>query len=184
MTSTTSTPLPKWCYTPQYLPIVPQFSGGLYELVNALHVEQAPRYAPKVADGHLVTWCNILAWDIASALGHTLPHWVDKDGAPCQVARGSELTANATMDWLATVGIDRYGWHLVSSLQDAASSRFAVAVSKGAAHGHIAVVRPDGFITQAGARCYSKCSLEEGFGRSSGKVRYFAIGNKHEHGKR
>lgn len=170
------TALPKWCFTPQYLPIVPQYTGGLYGLLDVLHIEEAPRYAPRVENGKLVTWCNILAWDVASAMGHTLPHWVDDEGKPCLVARGRELTANATLEWLSTVGVDKYRWGLVSSMDEAAKAKFAVAIAKGSNHGHIAVVRPDKYIAQAGQRCYTKCSLGEGFGRSSSQVRFFAIG--------
>lgn len=158
-------PLPKWCYRPQYLPVVVTPAGDFYHTLEQLHVEESPRYTPGKD-----TWCNIFAWDMSLNLGFALPHWVDKEGDPCAVGRGVELNANALLDWLSTVGVDKYHYSLESDFDDAVvtvkNGGFGVVVHKSKGeHGHIAVIRPDGWLCQAGRKCYKRASLHDCFGK-------------------
>lgn len=41
-------------------------------VVNQFAVGSNPRYAQRNGN----TYCNIFAWDVMSAMGATLPHWV------------------------------------------------------------------------------------------------------------
>jgi hypothetical protein len=94
------------------------------------------------------TLCNIFAWDVTSAMGAELPHWVYSDGSPAApLASGaSELNVNATVNWLETYGT-KYGWKSTtdaSAQSYANSGRPAIAIWKNPAggFGHIAIVRP------------------------------------------
>lgn len=119
-----------------YNAVIDQFAAGTN-----------PRYAQKRdANNKIVsTYCNIFAWDITSAMGAEIPHWIDKQGNPVGFNKGNELNANATNKWLHRHG-SRFGWRKVT-LDDAvarANAGYPVVASwanpKGI--GHIAVIRP------------------------------------------
>ena len=164
--------------------------ADLVEVARWLDVENSPRYRPDPepppapTDGKprqppppRRTWCNIYAWDVATAWGAVLPHWVDQDYAPARPYHGRELTANGIWQWLTAVG-ESYGWRRIAraDAQAAANTdQLAVAIWRAplGASGHIALARPgpwreDGpWITQAGARCLASGIYAEGFGSRS-----------------
>lgn len=146
-----------------YLRVVAQFPLG----DPGSNVLPHKRYAPLP----LVTWCNILAWDIATAMAVHLPHWI----------RGLELRANDLCLWLehqlrsggARQGPE-HGWISVAeadAVRQANRGRPTLAtwynpvVQK---PGHIAWVLPSADlstkIAQAGRTCFSYGPLALGFG--------------------
>lgn len=131
-------------------------------------VMSEPRYQPnQPAIGQ--THCNSYAWDVTSAMGCEVPHWVDDSGAPCAVGQGRELSANAMLDWLRTSGAER-GWREVSDVEaelQAAQGHPTLALLHEVPHGHVAVVLPARVglrIAQAGARCLWDEPIASGFG--------------------
>jgi hypothetical protein len=157
------------------------------KIIDQFQVATENRYLPK----NNLTYCNIFVWDVTSAMGREIPHWVNKDsGEP--VAYGSsqfnqlykqgkvqELNANMTFEWLAKHG-GQYGWKQVTGEEAQAAANQgipAVAVWKNpnaSASGHIAVVRPfdagkptgkNGiYIAQAGASNFAYNDIGMGFG--------------------
>ena len=119
--------------------------AGTYDkVINQFNVTKRKRYQKTESS----TFCNIFSWDVMSAMGCDLPHWV-KDGAPAGVGEegAREMTANATYDWLAEYG-QSYGWRAVTAeeSQERADAGYpTVAVWKNpdsGKSGHIMVVRP------------------------------------------
>ncbi len=151
----------------------------LVQVAQQFDVERSPRYQPSAGR----TWCNIFLWDVTSALGAEVPHWVDLLGKPVSpgpLAR--ELSANATVGWLEQDG-PAHGWtecDEAGARQAAREGRPAVAVwaNPVPSHsGHVAVVLPDADpydaaqIAQAGAVNFCGGPLYRGFG--SIKPRFF-----------
>ena len=118
-------------------------------------------------DGTLkATWCNIALWDISSAFGCEIPHWVKKgttdekgkpkfeacDQLPTEPLWGPgavdrvELSANDTVRWLSTTGVRRFGWKLVTragAYDSVNGGAFTIAVMLNPmGHGHVAVCLP------------------------------------------
>jgi hypothetical protein len=158
----------------------------LMRVIRQFNVVSNPRYTP--ANG--LTYCNIFAWDVTSALGAEIPHWTYSNGdiaAPFATG-ASEMTANATVTWLANNGA-RYGWTKVTASQaqtNANQGKPAIAIWKNptGASGHVAAVRYDTTsfdatrgpaIAQAGATntefTYVKNSFTTGF--AAGTVQYW-----------
>jgi len=127
-------------------------SPGTYDnVINQFAVEHNPRYKPREGN----TYCNIFAWDVMSAMGVELPHWVTPDGQPSyQGAPGAdELNANGVYDWLNQSGAE-HGWRQVTAeeAQEYANQGHPAVVtyhSGSSDPGHIAVVRP-GEVTSQG----------------------------------
>jgi hypothetical protein len=156
------------------------------KIIDQFQVTSESRYLPK----NKFTYCNIFVWDVTSAMGREIPHWVNKNtGEP--VVYGSsqfnqlykqgkvqELNANMTFDWLAKHGSE-YGWKQVTGKEAQAAANQgipAVAVWKNpnaSASGHIAIVRPfdaskptgkNGiYIAQAGASNFDYKDIGMGF---------------------
>ena len=120
----------------------------LNQIIGQFDVESTARYTPHKYGSD--TYCNIFVWDVTSALGCEIPHWVDGEtGAPRQfpdIKGAVELGANATYGWLGNHG-EEYGWHEVSAeeAQMYANKGFpAVTTWKnpGGGAGHVQIVRP------------------------------------------
>jgi len=131
--------------------------------------ESNMRYKP-YKNGKGDTYCNIFAWDVTSAMGAEIPHWVDSvTGEPRNypdVKGAIELNANGMAKWLKEHG-SKYGWIEVSAkeAQEAANSGKPAVVcwynnyykgadgtrvfdeinkwSRDQYPGHIAIVRPE-----------------------------------------
>ncbi len=162
---------------------------ALREIIDQFGVESATRYEP-FRNGS--TYCNIFVWDVTSALGCEIPHYIDSEtGLPRRwpdVSGAWEMNANATYDWLQKSGGD-YGWREVSAEQAqqwANEGRPAVTAWKNTSggSGHVQVVCPsedgkyDGIrgvtVAQAGAQVTNYTHISSTFTRSQLKdVRYF-----------
>jgi hypothetical protein len=161
----------------------------LERIIEQFDVESSARYKPYKNGKD--TYCNIFVWDVTSALGAEIPHYVDAlTGQPRRypdTAGARELDANGVCRWLSVYG-SRYGWTEVSA--EAAqeyANRGCPAVTawhNPAGAGHVQVVRPskDGAydaargvaVAQAGktTREYTYTSSIYGKDRLS-QVRYF-----------
>lgn len=157
-------------------------SAAYNEVVNQFEVADNPRYDN--SDGR--TWCNIYAWDVTSAMGCEIPHYVNNaTGAPMTQQEAlsnpgtySEQNCGRHCDWLAEHGT-KYGWREVSAeqaIQSAASGEPAVAITRG----HIAMVAPNNageegvYISQAGASNKNHIPIRNGFGSQTNDVKYYA----------
>lgn len=136
--------------------------------VDLLQLDDTPEGSRYRYDEGL-TYCNIAALDVVRALGYPAPtYWFDATtGDATRVAKGSEMSVNRMGPWFRTHGVTR-GWMLetriAEALKMAHSGRLVLAVQENPkGHGHVAVVRRDGFVAQAGARCASKLELKAAF---------------------
>jgi hypothetical protein len=120
----------------------------LGSIIRQFDVESSARYAPYKRGND--TYCNIFVWDVTSALGAEIPHYVDPStGQPRHypdTAGAMELDANATCDWLSRHGC-RYGWTEVGAEEAQAyanSGHPAVTAWKNPSGGagHVQVVCP------------------------------------------
>ena len=142
------------------------------QVINQFAVGNNPRYAVG-HQGRGESYCNIFLWDVTSAMGAEIPHYVNGSGDRVHRGEGYELDANGTVDWLHRRGGD-YGWHLASAQeaqQTANSGHPAVAVWKNpGGTGHVAVVRPGQIdangpeIAQAGATNTNDTHVRNTFG--------------------
>jgi LysM repeat protein len=142
------------------------------QLINQFAVGHNPRYLP--GDGR--TWCNIFVWDITTAMGCELPHWLDRTGrAAIPYSSGAnEVNINGGIDWMINQGVRYNGWRKASSTeaQQAANlGQMALALWKNpTGHGHTAVVRPGNITSegpasaQAGRRNFNSGHIKNGFG--------------------
>lgn len=143
-------------------------------VINQFAVGSNQRYTPRGGN----TYCNIFAWDVMSAMGVQLPHWVSGNGQPShQGAPGAyELNANGVYDWLNQNG-SQHGWRQVSAeeAQRLANQGHPAVVtyhSRSSAPGHIAVVRPGEMtsqgptIAQAGAENTNLTHVRDTFGNA------------------
>ena len=166
-------------------------SAELYTSVIAqFSVEMNPRYAVN-KKGHGDTYCNIFMWDVTSAMGAEIPHYIDpQTGAPMtypDVKGGRELSANGIYNWLFKHGSE-YGWFQVNAEEAQALANrgqpVVTALKNHSGHGHVQVVCPsaDGTydpkrgvtIAQAGRRLTSYRPITSIYNASLPKVVYFA----------
>lgn len=165
-------------------------SPGLYrQVIDQFSVQTNPRYAVN-KKGHGDTYCNIFLWDVTSAMGAEIPHYVDaKTGAPRtypNVEGARELSANGIYNWLGEQG-SRYGWFQVTPEQAqtlANQGRPVVTALKKSGHGHVQVVCPseDGAynenrgvtVAQAGRRLTGYKPITSIYNDSLPKVVYYA----------
>lgn len=164
-------------------------ANNLRQVIGQFDVESAERYRP-YKNGN--TYCNIFVWDVTSALGCEIPHYVDRDtGAPRVYpdTKGAyELDANGTHDWLAKHGAN-YGWYEVSAedAQRYANAGYPAVTawknSSGGA-GHVQVVCPakdNGYdarrgvtVAQAGSKNYAYAHLNATMSKDKiPNVRYY-----------
>jgi hypothetical protein len=173
----------------QWRPAVPAVLGDpnsrspvdLLVVVNQFDVLHSGRYQPVPGK----TFCNILSWDVTSALQAEIPHWVNPAGSPAKMGtNGSrELSANATLEWLVAQG-PAQGWLEVDEPTARANASQGLPTVASWENplpghsGHIAVILPDDpgvdgpVIAQAGLRCLFGVALSTGFG--SIKPRFFS----------
>jgi len=161
----------------------------LERIIAQFNVESSARYTP-YKNGR-DTYCNIFVWDVTSALGAEIPHYVDaQTGQPRRypdTAGARELDANGVCRWLSAYG-SRYGWTEVSAetAQEYANRGYpaVTAWQNPAGAGHVQVVRPskDGAydaargvaVAQAGRTNREYTYAASIYGRSSlSQVRYF-----------
>jgi hypothetical protein len=181
-----------------WVPTNPRITGNescrsaeqLNRIIAQFDVESTARYTPHKYGGD--TYCNIFVWDVTSALGCEIPHWVDSQtGAPRQfpdIEGAYEMGANATYKWLDEHGSD-YGWVEVTAEQAqmyANQGYPAVTTWKnpGGGAGHVQIVRPseDGAfdasrgvaVAQAGGHNYEYTYAGSIYSDSSlSQVRYY-----------
>ena len=119
---------------------------ALRTVIDQFDVESSTRYTPYRNNA---TYCNIFVWDVTSALGCEVPHYVDAaTGAPRyypDVSGAVELDANGVHNWLIRHGAE-YGWREVSPEEaQAHANQGRPAVSawhNGGGPGHVQVVCP------------------------------------------
>ena len=148
-------------------------------MVAQFNVATAHRYAPRDS----ATFCNIFAWDVTSAMGCEVPHWVDSEGHPAKMGPPNhELDINEALAWLRSTGPHPYGWREVDAVEaelQASAGHPTLVVLREQPHGHVAVVMPSrpgtpGLrVSQAGARCFTDEPLSHGFG-SKGPLHFFS----------
>lgn len=160
------------------------FSTYYFAVINQFDVEHkyACRYRPGNGGtcGGSFTRCNLFAGDVMRAMGAPLP----TKGEVGKGAAGSEHTDRMTAlaeDILAWLRTQQQGWRQINVnkeedikllLQHVQAGKPAVAVNSG----HIAVIRPDSFLTsftsekigdlliaQAGAENRNRMTLRDGF---------------------
>ncbi len=165
-------------------------SAALYrQVIDQFSVETNPRYAVN-KKGHGDTYCNIFMWDVTSAMGAEIPHYINPEtGAPMtypNVKGARELSANGIYNWLGEHG-SKYGWFQVTPEEAQAlanQGRPVVTAFKKSPHGHVQVVCPskDGLydakrgvtIAQAGRRLRSYTPITSIYNESLSKVVYYA----------
>ena len=166
-------------------------SAALYrQVIDQFDVENNERYEVN-KKGRGDTYCNIFMWDVTSAMGAEIPHYVDaQTGAPRSypdVQGARQLSANGIYNWLHETG-DDYGWFEVTPEQAqtlANAGRPVVTAWKNTSgHGHVQVVCPskDGTydekrgvtVAQAGRKLSSYTPITSIYNKSLSKVSYFA----------
>lgn len=127
-----------------------------------------PRYGKRDITGDTKdeTFCNILVRDVCAAMG-----------APVQGARANDQVA-----WLSSFEARQRGWAAISehAAHGCAEEGMLVVAgwhSRGQGPGHVAIVvpsleEPGTWIAQAGAKCFSRGLLAQGFGQRA--VDFFA----------
>ncbi|NLO47897.1 MAG: hypothetical protein GX111_06220 [Clostridiales bacterium] len=158
----------------------------LRQVIDQFGVETSIRYQPYKRGGD--TYCNIFLWDVTSALGCEIPHFVDPDtGLPRRypdIKGAVELNAVATEDWLVRYG-PKFGWREVNALTaQNYANQGKPAVTTAGDIGHVQVVCPSGdynydpvrgvTVAQSGARNTGYAYLSGVYsGSVMNKVRYF-----------
>lgn len=138
----------------------------LDQVIDQFDIPHARRYLPNPG-----TLCNIASWDVTRALGCEIPHWL----------YGKEQNVNATQAWLLSAEGQAAGFGEIigpdaQTLAAAMTARGECVVvlyfnPDPTKHGHIASMRSNGNITQAGARNFSDEPISHGFGNLP--VRFF-----------
>jgi len=138
-------------------------------VIEQFHVATAPRYQPQ--NGR--TFCNIFVWDVTTALGCEIPHWVDAGGAPLEPASAGarETRANELVEMLDA---GAWGWKSCTQEQAHAHATLGLPVVAGWKHpdpdrpGHMAVAMPiqSGplVLAQAGKTCGERLPVTRCFG--------------------
>lgn len=121
---------------------------ALRAVIDQFDVVNSERYRP---GRNNTTYCNIFVWDVTSALGCEIPHYVDSlTGEPRtypDITGAYELDANGVYDWLLDHG-QEYGWREVTAeeAQNSANEGYPVvaAMSKKSTNGvgHVQIVCP------------------------------------------
>lgn len=177
--------------TPAITSSVGNRSAALYrQVIDQFDVENNERYEVN-KKGRGDTYCNIYLWDVTSAMGAEIPHYVDaQTGAPRtypDVEGARQLSANSIYNWLHQQGGD-YGWFEVTPEQAQTLANngnpVVTAWKNTSGHGHVQVVCPskDGLydeergvtVTQAGRILSSYTPITSIYNKSLSKVSYFA----------
>ena len=121
--------------------------------LDSLDVENEPMYQP----GYLVpnsTWCNRVVSDATERLRCPVPLMLaNEQHAWLSDERGKAAGWIRLVDFGAAVAAADIGQPTIASWANPAGQ-----------HGHIALVRPGGHITQAGAHNHNDAPLARGFG--------------------
>ncbi len=142
------------------------------DVLDQFAVESNSRYT-KNQQGKDETYCNIFVWDATKAMGAEIPHWVDSKGNPVPQGQGSELSANGTIGWLETHGVEQ-GWKVLTAEEAQAMANQGKPVvaswENPTGIGHVAMVRPGEYssatgphLAQAGANNYNHTTVSETF---------------------
>lgn len=149
--STAAYPYEAWkACTPQVKNYQGQRSTNAYNAaIDQFQVQSNDRYANNKR-GTGDTYCNIFVWDVTSAMGAEIPHYVDWDTGEIRkypdTSGARELTANLTYEWLEKHG-ERYGWREVSAEQaqahaNAGGPAMTIWKNPSGKSGHMQMVRP------------------------------------------
>jgi hypothetical protein len=163
----------EWKNTPAWKDIdIPAESlpPGVKKII-AIITELDPKHAPRYASQADLTFCNIFVTDVVKAYRVVAPrHWVTSKGEPATMGRGIELSANKLVKWFEEHG-GTYGWMEADeeSARAAAARGHLVVVGwfnpdTRRRPGHVAILRADGMIAQAGAKNFEAQPLTFGFG--------------------
>ena len=184
---TGQTVLPVECWkptTPAVTSSVDDRSPELYRaVIDQFRVETAQRYKPGEN-----TFCNIFVWDVTSAMGAEVPHYVDTATGEARyypdINGATGMGAIATDDWLSRYGA-LYGWFEADA---ETAQRYAnsgkPAITSAGKLGHVQVVSPSkngaydssrgAAIAQAGRIVSNYTYLSDIYGNSGQKsVRYW-----------
>jgi hypothetical protein len=133
-------------------------------VIDQFQVDSHPRYRPQGKS----TFCKTFVWDVTSAMGCEIPHWIDAQAQPAAMGKGAETTANVVLNLLA---LGAWGWRVSDDpAADATAGRPTVAGwYNPAGIGHVAMVRPFCeparlIVAQAGRVNSSRMSLRTAFG--------------------
>ena len=112
-------------------------------VIDQFKVASNSRYTPSGGD----TWCNIFGWDVMSAMGVQLPHWIKSNVPATSTTSGAtEINANSVYTWMKNYG-SGYGWTSATArtAQDKANLGYPVVglYYNSGGHGHVIVVRPE-----------------------------------------
>ncbi len=177
--------------TPAITSVPGRRSAALYrQVIDQFDVENNKRYEVN-KKGRGDTYCNIFMWDVTSAMGAEIPHYIDAEtGAPRtypDVQGARQMSANSIYNWLHQHG-GQYGWVEVTPEQAQAlanaGSPVVTAWKNTSGHGHVQVVCPskDGVydekrgvtVAQAGRKLSSYTPITSIYNKSLSKVSYFA----------
>ncbi len=125
------------------------FKANIYAVVDSLDVSGNATYLP--ANG--LTYCNIYAHDVVTAMGGYLPRiWNMNDNpdthlAPVYGQNVREMNVNSLVPWMEEHG-SRYGWEKVTDMNQAqtAANNGNLTIIMGAkygSNGHVSVVLPE-----------------------------------------
>lgn len=168
-------------------------SAALYaQVIAQFGVETNARYANN-KKGTGDTYCNIFLWDVTSAMGAEIPHYVDAaTGAPRtypDVTGATELNANAIYRWLEEHG-RQYGWiEVTPEVAQAHANQGGPAVTSwynsSGGSGHVQIVRPaeageaydaerGPAIAQAGSKLLESATVRDVFSeRAMAQLKYY-----------
>ncbi len=113
--------------TQEYLPVAPEDlppesitqtrnRENLLRIIGWFNIEDSQRYQPLMREDEkgyeyaAVTYCNILAWDISTALQVPLPRFAPQLNPYTEKVEVSKTTANWLYQWLTGEGPEKYGW--------------------------------------------------------------------------
>ncbi len=152
-----------WLPEREYLPVTAPLTNGsdsrdpvkLEAVVAQFDVENHPRYRA----GNGKTYCSTFSWDVTRALACEVPYWW----------LHNELNINRMIAWLGLQGVD-HGWTETdrdTAVACANLGRPVLVTHRNPvpeSHGHVAVMLPGGYISQAGMTNYARAPLAHGFG--------------------
>jgi hypothetical protein len=159
--------------TQEYLPVAPEDlppqsvtqtrnRENLLRTIGWFNIEESQRYQPLIRKDEkgyeyvAMTYCNILAWDISTALQVPLPRYAPQLDPTTEKVEVSKTTANWLYLWLTREGEENFGWQAgngedagwrevtAEEAQELANrGQPVVAVAyHSTGHGHIAFVMP------------------------------------------
>ncbi|MDR0951714.1 MAG: hypothetical protein LBM18_02185 [Oscillospiraceae bacterium] len=159
---------------------------NLRAVIDQFNVETAERYRP-YRDGY--TYCNIFVWDVTSAMGAEIPHYIDSKTGEIRIypdtSGTTPLDAAGIERWLAGYGAG-YGWREVSAQEaQAAANAGKPAVTTAGSIGHVQVVCPSEnasfdpvrgvTVAQAGSKVYNYTYISNIYGAATlnSRIRYW-----------